>query len=145
MDWSRIVWGKIFETRLWALINLALPVCIIPIAAVTYWFRNMTVPWMRIVREGQFCFYAVVILAASGYEIVAHWEQPHVAGMTPAIIFVGFWAVLFFGLIFADGDGTANHPRQFNDSKVANVSVIIAVTAAFLAWVAHAVTEGAYK
>jgi hypothetical protein len=33
MDWSRIIWEKVFEARLWVFINLVLPLCIIPFAA----------------------------------------------------------------------------------------------------------------
>jgi hypothetical protein len=65
MDFPEIVWDKVFATRLWAFINLALPAFIIPIAAVPYWLRRRPIPWMKVVREGQLCFYAVVILAAS--------------------------------------------------------------------------------
>jgi hypothetical protein len=65
--------------------------------------------------------------------------------MTSLIIIGSFLAILFFGMLFADGDGTANSPRQYDDSRVVTVSLIIAGTAAFLAWITHAVADGAYK
>jgi hypothetical protein len=91
------------------------------------------------------CFYAVVIMAASGYEIKEHWSQPYVSGMLWVIITVGFLAAMYFGLVFADGDGTVNHQRRFDDSRVVALSSFIAITSAFLAWATHALVEGAYK
>jgi hypothetical protein len=145
MDFPEIVWDKVFATRLWAFINLALPAFIIPIAAVPYWLRRRPIPWMKVVREGQLCFYAVVILAASGYEILTHWAQPYVAGMTYLIVLLGVWAVLIFGFIFADGDGTVELPRQFDDSRVVQASLPTAGLSAVVAWVTHALVEGILK
>jgi hypothetical protein len=145
MDFPEIVWDKVFATRFWAFINLALPALIIPIAAVPYWLRKRAIPWMRIVREGQLCFYAVVILAASGYEIMMHWAQPYVAGMTYLTVLLGFWAVLIFGFIFADGDGTKDLPRQFDDARVVQASLPTAGLSVIVAWATHALVEGVLK
>jgi hypothetical protein len=145
MYFPEIVWNKVFATYLWVFINLALPAFIIPFAALPYWFKKRAIPWMRIVREGQLCFYAVLILAASGYEIMAHWAQPYVAGMTYPIVLLGFWAVLIFGFIFADGDGTRRFPRQFDDSRVVKASLPTAGLSAIVAWATHALVEGALK
>jgi hypothetical protein len=91
---------------------------------------------MRIVREGQLCFYAIVILAASGYEIVIHWTQQYVAGMIYTVVLLGVWAVLIFGFIFADG--AEDLSRQFDDSKVVKVSLWTAGSSAVVAWITHA-------
>jgi hypothetical protein len=145
MDWSRIVWEKVFETRLWVIINLLTPLCIIPIAVSCAWLRKDKFKLMKILRDGQLCFYAIAITAASGYEVKEHWSQPYIAGMLGVVIGIGGLAILYFGLIFADGDGTVGHQRRFDDARVVFLSSFIATTSAFVAWVTHALVEGAYK
>jgi hypothetical protein len=145
MDWSKIVWEKVFETRLWVFINLVLPLCVFPIAASCYWLKRQSIPWLKIVREGQLCFYAVAILAASGYEVQDNWSQPYVAAMTLPLFIAGAFAVLYFGLIFADGNGNVGHTKQFDDSRVVCISTFIAVTSVFVAWLTHAFVKGAYR
>src|SRR5947209_6444888 len=105
MEWSRIVWEKVFDTYLWVLINLIIPLCILPIAASCAWLRKDKIQWIKLLRDGQLCFYAIAIMSASGYEVKEHWLQPYIAGMLGVTIFVGGCAILYFGLIFADGDG----------------------------------------
>jgi hypothetical protein len=84
-------------------------------------------------------------MAASGYEVKEHWLQPYISGMLGAIILVGGCAILYFGLIFADGDGTLGHQRRFDDSRVVFLSSFIAMASAIVTWVTHALAEGAYK
>jgi hypothetical protein len=54
MDWSRIDWVKVCETWLWVLINLALPLFIIPIAAMHYWLKKL-----RLIALSQVALYVV--------------------------------------------------------------------------------------
>jgi hypothetical protein len=145
MDWSRIDWERALDTGLWGLINLLIPLCIIPIAASCAWLRRENIQWLKILRDGQLCFYSICIMAASGYDVRENWEKPYVSAMLWAIILLGGCAILFFGLIFADGDGTLGHQRRFDDTRVVHLSSFIAFASACTAWVAHAVIEGAYK
>lgn len=145
MDWSKIVWEKVFDTYLWVLINLMVPLCIIPIAASCSWLREERIQWMKILRDGQLCFYAIAILAAAGYEVKEHWSQPYVASMLIAIVPSGVCAILFFGLIFADGDGTVGHRPRFVDRRVVRLSSFVAMTSAIVAWITHALAEGALR